>query len=139
MKNLTTLFLLLAVSITNASPTPDSIDLSERDSVDNSGTAEKNWFTVTEYASPSDACEGPHTAQNSKAYLDPAASSGCHDVAADTTRLLWETQGSGYLLTFSEPGCRGPSTSKITNLHDCFGKKNFYNTVASYEAWYEGR
>lgn len=131
MKNLASLLLvnLVCLATSKASPTIDTTPgLGIR--------ADTNWFTVTEYNSPSDFCEGLHTAQQENPYTNPSRRSGCKDVASGTTRLLFETNGppAGYLVTFAKPGCVGPVTSNITEYRVCFAKKD-HGPVMSYEAW----
>lgn len=153
MKSLNTIFLITFLSgfinTTNAGPTPNTPGISERsDTIDITPRAGKqngpNWFTVTEYASSSDICAGTVTAVQTSPYfnINPTPRSGCRDVQPGTTRIQWQSNfqqasglASGYLVTFSQPGCMGPVMTTISADSDCFGKKNFYNTVASYEAW----
>lgn len=139
MKNLATLLLLNLIytaTTSNATPTLTPPDLAVRNPAPDpspTGLPNVNWFTVTEYNSPSEMCEGPHTAQQSSPFADTNPRSGCKDVASGTTRLLWESSSlTGYLLTFDQPGCVGPIISTKKTIRECFEK----GTVMSYEAWH---
>lgn len=122
--NLLIIHLIYAASICSASPV--SADTSPK-----LETRESNWYTVTQYSNAT-GCNGPQTGNSATSVLVPPRG-GCQDINTGTKNFRFDATDAGTVVAmFSQAGCRGPISLKISNNGRCELSEGFL----SFEAWY---